>query len=71
VSAFKKLGLNATAAQIKDYISNLHGWAGANGVYDFRDGSQRGLTAKNGIIVRWDPAKDAWTSISKFGGAPL
>ncbi|HXP93759.1 MAG TPA: ABC transporter substrate-binding protein [Candidatus Binatia bacterium] len=71
VAAFKKLGLSATAAQIKDYISNLHGWAGANGVYDFRDGSQRGLTSKNGIMVRWDPAKDTWVSISKFGGAPL
>lgn len=71
VAAFKKLGLNATATQIKDYISNLHGWVGANGEYDFRDGSQRGLTAKNGIMVRWNPAKDAWVSVSRFGGAPL
>jgi hypothetical protein len=71
VAAYSKLGLNATAAQIKDYISNLHGWAGANGEYDFRDGSQRGLTSKNGIMVRWDPAKETWVSVSKFGGAPL
>lgn len=71
VAALKKLGLDATSAQIEDYIENLHGWAGAYGIYDFRDGSQRGLAATNGIVVRWDPAKDYWVGVSKFGGAPL
>ena len=69
--ALKKRGLSATAAQLRDYLSGLHGFAGANGVYDFRDGSQRGLTESNGIMVRWDTAKDTWVAISKFGGAPL
>lgn len=71
VSALKKLGLNATSGQIESYIENLHGWAGAYGIYDFRDGSQRGLAASNGIVVRWDPAKDYWVGVSKLGGAPL
>jgi branched-chain amino acid transport system substrate-binding protein len=71
VSALNKLGLDATSAQIESYIENLHGWAGAYGVYDFRDGSQRGLAQNNGIVVRWDPAKDYWVGVSKFGGAPL
>jgi branched-chain amino acid transport system substrate-binding protein len=70
LGAFKKLGLNASAADIKAYLSQLHGFAGANGVYDFRDGSQRGLTGENGIMVRWDAARDTWVAISKFGGAP-
>jgi hypothetical protein len=71
LGAFKKLGPNAGAAEIKNYLSQLHGFSGANGTYDFRDGSQRGLTEQNGIMVRWDAARDTWAAISKFGGAPL
>jgi branched-chain amino acid transport system substrate-binding protein len=71
INAYKKLGVKATAAQFREYLSGLNGFAGANGVYDFRDGSQRGLTERNGIMVKWDPAKDTWTAIRKFGGAPL
>ncbi len=71
VAALRKYGTNATAAQLHDYISNLHDWAGIIGEYDFRDGSQRGVGRKNGIIVRWDPAKQTWIAVSKFGGAPL
>lgn len=71
VAALKELGLNVTARRMLDYIENLHGWAGAYGVYDFRDGSQRGLSQSNGIMVRWDAAKDYWVAVSKLGGAPL
>ena len=71
VSAFKKLGPNATAPQIRQYISTLHGFAAANGIYDFRDGNQRGLNIGSGIMLRWDAAKNTWVAISKFGGAPL
>jgi branched-chain amino acid transport system substrate-binding protein len=71
LGAYKKLGLAATPAQLRDYLAGLHGFSGANGTYDFRDGSQRGLTEKNGIMVRWDAARDTWVAISKFGGAPL
>lgn len=71
VAALKKLGLKATAPQLKAYLENLHGFAGVNGVYDFRVGNQRGLTEKSGIMVRWDPPKDTWVAISRFGGDPL
>jgi branched-chain amino acid transport system substrate-binding protein len=71
LGAFKKLGVAATPAQLRDYLLNLHGLSGANGPYDFRDGSQRGLTEKNGIMVRWDAPQDTWVAISKFGGVPL
>jgi branched-chain amino acid transport system substrate-binding protein len=71
LGGYKKLGLAATPAQLRDYLSALHGFSGANGTYDFRDGSQRGLTEKNGIMVRWDAARDTWVAISKFGGAPV
>lgn len=70
IGALKKLGPNATAAQIRDYINNLHGFAGANGVYDFRSGDQRGINAQqNLVMVRWDVPKDTWVPISTFGGA--
>jgi branched-chain amino acid transport system substrate-binding protein len=69
VNALKKLGANASATQLRDAIAQLHGFAGANGVYDFRDGSQRGLGEQNAIMVRWDADKDTWVAISKFGGA--
>jgi branched-chain amino acid transport system substrate-binding protein len=71
VNALKKLGPGATAAQLQAYLSTMHGFAGANGVYDFRDGSQRGLTEQNAIMVRWDAGKDTWVAISKFGGSAL
>jgi hypothetical protein len=71
VSAFRKLGPDATAPDIRQYISTLHGFAGANGIYDFRDGSQRGLNTASGIMLRWDATKGTWVAISKFGGVPL
>jgi len=71
VGAFKKLGLAATASQIRDYILNLHGWYGAAGQYDFRDGSQRGVTGGSAIVVRWDPAQSRFVGVSKPGGVPV
>jgi branched-chain amino acid transport system substrate-binding protein len=68
VAALNKLGFSATGAQMKDYIDHLHGFPGVYGIYDFRDGSQRGLAPSNGIVVRWDPARDYWVAVSKFGG---
>jgi branched-chain amino acid transport system substrate-binding protein len=69
VGAYRKLGPNATAAQVKDYISGLRGFAGATGMYDFPDVPQRGVSGlTSGIMVRWDPAKETFVAISKFGG---
>jgi branched-chain amino acid transport system substrate-binding protein len=71
VAALKKFGPAMTAAQFRDYLAGLHGFAGANGVYDFRTGDQRGLGGSQaGIMVRWDAAKQTWVGISKFGGVP-
>jgi branched-chain amino acid transport system substrate-binding protein len=71
LGGYKKLGVNASATALKGYIAHLHGFAGANGVYDFRDGNQRGLTERSAIMVRWDAPRDTWVAISTFGGAPL
>ena len=69
IDALKHLGPDATAAQLNDYIQHLNGWAGINGIYDFRDGSQRGIGLNGVIVDRWDAAKDDFVPVSKGGGA--
>jgi branched-chain amino acid transport system substrate-binding protein len=71
IDAYKKLGLDATAAQIKDFIDGQRGWVGINGQYDFRAVPQRGVGVNNVIMVRWDSGKDTWVGVSKLGGEPL
>lgn len=69
VSAYRKLGPNPTADQLKAYISNLRGFVGATGVYNFPAMPQRGLSVTDsGLMVAWDPLKDAMVPISKIGG---
>ncbi len=71
VEAYKKLGLGATAAQIRDYIAGLHGWVGILGTYDLHAIPQRGVGPNNVVMVRWDPAKDTFVGVSKLGGEPV
>ena len=71
IDAYRHLGTNATAEQIRSYIANLHGYAGINGIMDFRDGQQRGLQEGSAVIVRWDGGKQDWIPVSKPGGALL
>jgi branched-chain amino acid transport system substrate-binding protein len=70
IAALKKYGFGITAAQAKDYLSTLRGYAGAMGRYDFRDIPQRGLGEQSVIITKWDAQKDWWVPVSKPGGAP-
>ena len=71
LDALRHVGFDATPDQLRQYIEGLHSFAGINGIYDFRDGSQRGLTANTAIILQWNAGKGAWTGISKPGGQPL
>jgi branched-chain amino acid transport system substrate-binding protein len=71
IDALRKLGPNATAEQLHNYIENLHGYTGITGTYDFRDGSQRGVGVDSTMIMSWDPAKLDFVTVSKPGGAPL
>ena len=68
VSAFRKLGTNANAEQIRQYLANLRGFPGATGRYDFKAVPQRGLGQDAVIMVRWDKAKMAPVAVSAFGG---
>ncbi len=68
VNTLEKTGTNATAAQMHEYIEHLAGFPGISGTYDFTDGSQRGLSAKDIMIMRFDRAHSSWVSASEFGG---
>ena len=71
VDALRKLGLDATPLQLRDYLMNLRGWDGINGTYDFRAIPQRGVGIGSVIMVRWIKSKDTWVGVSKPGGSPL
>jgi branched-chain amino acid transport system substrate-binding protein len=71
IAALRALGPAASAADIKNYIEKMHGWYGAGGEYDFRDGSQRGLKGNTAVVVRWNAAKKTFGAVSKLGGAPI
>jgi branched-chain amino acid transport system substrate-binding protein len=70
IDALRHVGLDASPEAVRNYIAGLHSWVGINGVYDFRDGSQRGLSVNSAIIIRWNAANATFAGVSKPGGAP-
>lgn len=71
LSAVQKLGFDATAAQIRDYVNDLRGWTGVNGLYDFHKYPQRGIGDDALVMLRWDPAAEIGIPLTQAGGAPL
>jgi branched-chain amino acid transport system substrate-binding protein len=71
VDAYRHLGTGATAAQVHDYIENLHDFAGIAGIYDFRGGDQHGLGDEATVILQWDPVKATFFPVSAPGGVTL
>lgn len=71
ISAFRKLGSNPTAQQLRDYILGIKNYIGINGSYDFSSGDQHGLTARSVVFVRWDAQKKDFIPISGLDGTPL
>jgi branched-chain amino acid transport system substrate-binding protein len=70
VDAYRKLGTDATADQMRAYLTGLHGWSGVAGTYDFtdREHQNRGLGENAGIVYRWDPEAEQFTIVSKIAG---
>ena len=71
VAALRKLGPDATANQIQQYLDGLTSFAGINGIYDFKTYPQRGLGVGNVVVVRFEREKKNWVWLSKPGGEPL
>jgi branched-chain amino acid transport system substrate-binding protein len=68
LDAYRAVGPNATAEQIRDHILGLHNFRGVAGPFDFTDGSQRGLGQDDMMMMRWDAAKNVWVAASKPRG---
>jgi uncharacterized protein YjlB len=71
VSAVQKLGFDAGAAQVRDYVNNLQGWTGINGLYNYHTYPQRGIGIDSVVVLRWDPAKEIGIPLSQPGGELL
>jgi branched-chain amino acid transport system substrate-binding protein len=71
VDGLRKLGPQATAAELDDYIAHLKGYAGIQGSYDFEKTPQRGLDVSDAVVTQWAPAQKRWTIVSQPAGAPL
>jgi branched-chain amino acid transport system substrate-binding protein len=68
VNALRKFGPNATAVQIHGYIEGLHSWAGIDGIYDFRDGTQRGVGQNALVVYHWDVPSSTFNVESRAAG---
>ncbi len=71
IAGLRKLGPDATATQLRDYILGIRDFVGINGRYDFSSGNQHGLTAESQVIVRWDAARATGIPVSRPGAIPL
>ncbi|MGH6981510.1 MAG: ABC transporter substrate-binding protein [Stellaceae bacterium] len=71
VAGLRKLGPGATAAQLRDYITNLSDFAGVDGIYDFKKYPERGLGPEASTVTTYDPKTDEWVWLAKPGGEPL
>lgn len=71
VDALQHIGPTASPQQVRDYIGDLKGFAGINGIYDFSKVPQRGLNVQDAIVTLWSPTAQTWQLVSKPTGIPL
>ena len=64
LSAYQKLGFNATPLQMRDYIGGIRHFVGINGFYDFSSGDQHGLSSANTVFTHWNPKTNSFDPIS-------
>ena len=69
IRAVKKLGINATATQILNYMQNLHNVPGVFGLYNTSASDHRGLGVSNETMTEWNGS--SFTPVSGPAGAPL
>lgn len=71
VDALRHVPPRPTPDQVRRYIESIHGLPGAASSFDFRDRSQRGITAATIVVARWDPTAKTFVAVSSPGGKPL
>jgi branched-chain amino acid transport system substrate-binding protein len=69
IAALRAVGTDATPDQIRSYVNGLHGLAGVQAVFDFRDGAMRGMPPESARMLQWDKTKETWYVASGPGGA--
>ncbi len=65
VDALRHLGVKATPTQLKKYIENIHGFQGANGVYNFSPTNHRGYDPTSLVMTQWVKQSNKFT-VSKI-----
>jgi branched-chain amino acid transport system substrate-binding protein len=70
LSGLRQFGLGMTAPQLRSYIANLTNYDGVDGIYNFVQVPQRGLTPQDTLVTLWSAKNHAWEVVSKPGGAP-
>jgi branched-chain amino acid transport system substrate-binding protein len=70
-AALNHLGPSPSALEMRNFIANLRGFAGVNGIYDFAKAPQRGLGPTGAGVTLWNPALQAFQLVSKPTGTPL
>jgi branched-chain amino acid transport system substrate-binding protein len=74
ITGLRALGPDATAEKLRQWIAGLKDFAGINGIYDFTQFPDRGLSHATSALVRYEPkGVDGahWEWVSEIGGAPL
>lgn len=64
IDALRKVGPDATAQQLHDYIEQLRNWYGNEGPYDFGAYPQRGVGQRNAVVYEWLTAKNDYAVVS-------
>lgn len=65
IDALRKVGPDASAQQLHDYIEQLHDWYGDSGAYDFRTYPQRGLGQGAAVVYEWITAKHDYFVVAR------
>jgi len=71
VEAYRHFGLDATPAQIRDYIAGIRDYPGILGIFNYAAVPQRGAQQQWCPMLKWDNTADKFLAISEPGGAPL
>jgi branched-chain amino acid transport system substrate-binding protein len=68
IDALRHLPPNPDAERLHGYFTKTSGWVGANGIYDFRNGNQRGVGQDGYVMAQYSPRIGNFVPISGLGG---
>lgn len=74
IAGLRALGPDASAEKLRAWILALKDFPGINGIYDFTQFPDRGLSHDTTALVRYEPKGPdgpRWQWVSEVGGAPL